>query len=791
MELIASKNLLFKRIFLLILLTLAYTAKSEFKRIKIDTLISFQSQHSVKEQSSLGANIDPPSDHKLHANETDKLLSIGEIKTFTSTVNGIHITTSHAQVAIRIYTPNIIRVQISRQNFINNYAAAVVLQANNSPFTVTENQEKIIIKTDSLQITIRKQHTLISFYTRSNELITTEEGTPGILLSDSKVINHRKLFSDEKFIGSIGNNNAAQRSRSPSASFNDNMPPFYMAMQADKTYGVFFDTINQSFFNLNISSDSTSYYFEHDNAQLTYFFLGAQSYRNLLKDYATLTGKIPMPPIWSLGYQQIVSNCTNDEQIRTVAETLRQKNIPADVIYIDADCADSQKPFTWNTSYANILTITQNLQKIGFRTIFNMNPILKTEQGRSLYDEGVQKNYLLKNKNGSLYTLSHTQATYHLPNFSIPEAQQWWIQKASPFLQTGVDGWVLQMPLCTNSNTVYIANQSKPAVKIQEFYEFLTAQACYEALRKNTQKRPFINSSSTYPGIQRYTSNEEPYSQIRPILTTQASIVAAHALQIFTPYDNKIAFQPWTLSEENQQLIRKDIELRYTLLPYIYNTFYQFSQNGMPICRSLALQFPEDNNTYLPEWQNEYLFGDFILVAHPAINTDSATVYFPEGGWFRLSSDEYYETSTPISVPISANNPPVFVKAGAIVTMQKSIQNTAPYADNVLEVHVWNGTEQSVVTYYEDDGISFDYLKGRFYKRNIRFDTERRLLFFDAPTGMYASKFSSIHIVLHGFKNQVKNIKINGKNQSIKVDARNNTTSITLENSSKAIIVGF
>ncbi|MEI6184848.1 MAG: DUF5110 domain-containing protein, partial [Bacteroidota bacterium] len=97
------------------------------------------------------------------------------------------------------------------------------------------------------------------------------------------------------------------------------------------------------------------------------------------------------------------------------------------------------------------------------------------------------------------------------------------------------------------------------------------------------------------------------------------------------------------------------------------------------------------------------------------------------------------------------DNPPVFVKAGAIIPMQSTIQSTKEKGDGILYLHVWKGTETSKFVYYEDDGETYQYEQGAYYKRTIVYDALSISLLLQKKEGDFSTKFTKLKIVLHGF----------------------------------------
>jgi alpha-glucosidase len=160
------------------------------------------------------------------------------------------------------------------------------------------------------------------------------------------------------------------------------------------------------------------------------------------------------------------------------------------------------------------------------------------------------------------------------------------------------------------------------------------------------------------------------------------------------------------------------------------------------------------------KYQNQFLFGDSILIAPVESTKFYEDVYLPKGEWYRLSTGEKFEGGKAINAPAPLTDLPVFIKAGAIILMQSIIQSTNEKGDGVLELNIWNGKDAYSFVYYEDDGTSYDYQQGAFYKREITFDPAKSVISLSAVEGSFISKYDKVKLVLHGFNETT--IKVNG-----------------------------
>jgi alpha-glucosidase len=246
------------------------------------------------------------------------------------------------------------------------------------------------------------------------------------------------------------------------------------------------------------------------------------------------------------------------------------------------------------------------------------------------------------------------------------------------------------------------------------------------------------------------------------------------SMGVYTPFfrnhsawDTK-SKEPWSFGPNVERMVKEMIEQRYRLLPYIYAAFNESAISGLPVARSLAINYTFDEKVYWWKYQNEYLFGDNLLVAPVSCNQQAASVYLPQGGWYRLSSGEYYKGNSEVVVNAPLNDLPVFVKASGIIPMQSDIQFTAQKPSPTLELHIYNGEKPNSFTYYEDDGQTYQFENGQFYRRMITFDPLNKTIRLAKPEGAFTTKFTTFRLVLHAF-DDVMTVKSNGKDYSVKL----------------------
>jgi alpha-glucosidase len=226
--------------------------------------------------------------------------------------------------------------------------------------------------------------------------------------------------------------------------------------------------------------------------------------------------------------------------------------------------------------------------------------------------------------------------------------------------------------------------------------------------------------------------------------------------------------EPWSFGEEIEEISRQWINKRYRLLPYIYSAFYESTQTGMPVARTLAINYPGDEKIYETAFENEYMFGNELLIAPVASTKSLCTVYLPEGEWYRMSNDQPMKGKAEVIVDCPLDDLPVFVKSGGIVPLQSVIQSTSEKPFPTLEINVYNGKVPNTFTFYEDDGVTYNYESGQYCRRQISFDPLNKIILIGKAEGSLPSKFTAFRLVLHDF-GDLMGVKVNGNDQTLKL----------------------
>jgi len=782
------------------------------------------------------------------------VMQAGKLTSFARNANGVAIVTEHAHVALTVFAPGVIRVRVDKKALGPDFSYAVTGKPGKTDFQLSEQEDKLVLKTAALQVQIQKRPFSVRFETPEGVLINQDEpGLSNAWIGD-EVGSYKTLQEGERFIGLGEKTGNLDRRGSAYTNWNTDAfrytgetdplyasIPFYIGIHHGMSYGIFFDNSYQTDFNFGASNRRFSS-FSAQGGELDYYFIFQPRVADIIRAYTDLTGRMPLPPLWSLGYQQNRWSYYPEGEVMRIANTLREKKIPADGITLDIHYMDGYRVFSWDKqAFPDPKAMTDKLAALGFKTTVIVDPGIKIDPAYATYARGMQQDVFLRYADGAPYAGEVWPGWVYFPDFTRPATRTWWHAEVASYTKQGVAGlwndmneistWGQKMP-----NNILFDYDGHPTTHKQgrNVYALQMARASHEGMKQATGERPFTLSRSGYAGLQRYaaiwtgdnTADEDhmllgvrllnsmglsgmPFTgmDIGGFTGTPTPGLYARWMQIgaFTPYfrnhaaSDSRSSEPWTYGEDVLNISRNYINLRYRLMPYLYSSFYQASNSGLPVMRSLAIDYTHDEQVYSRHYQNQYMFGDAFLVAPFASNKEFGRLYLPQGEWYDLYSDKLEAGKQARALELRLDRLPVYVKAGSIVPMQSLVQSTAQQPEDTLFIHVYHGAHGNTVNYYEDDGKSYAYQNGDYYKRQISFKPERKEIQFDAVEGKHGSKFRKLEIYLHGFQD-INSVALNGKTQPVqprrfgflgKGDKELNLPGLTIANSAEKITLKY
>jgi alpha-glucosidase len=278
---------------------------------------------------------------------------IGKITNIAIDDQTVNITTDNTFARITVYSPTVIRVRIDKKKLGADFSYAVISQPEKTKINITQNTQEIDIVTDSLKAVIKKIPFAITFYNNSGEIINEDETGLTTSWVNESVTTYKKMQDSERFIGLGEKTGSLDRRGSGYTNWNTDAfgyssnqdpiystIPFYIGIHHNINYGIFLDNTYQSDFNFGASNNRFSS-FGARGGEMNYYFIYHKHIADIISSYTALTGRMKMPPLWSLGYQQNRYSYYPETEVFRIAQTLREKKIPADGITLDIHYMDN------------------------------------------------------------------------------------------------------------------------------------------------------------------------------------------------------------------------------------------------------------------------------------------------------------------------------------------------------------------------------------------------------------------------------------------------------------------
>ncbi|MGA3025666.1 MAG: TIM-barrel domain-containing protein [Bryobacteraceae bacterium] len=611
--------------------------------------------------------------------------------------------------------------------------------------------------------------------------------------------------------------------------------PFFLTLDKGVVHGTFFDNNWRASFDVG-RENPKRLSFGADGGELNYYILAGPLPADVLRRYAALTGPMPLPPLWALGYHQCRWSYYPDSRVLEVARGFRERHIPADVIWLDIHHMNGYRVFTWDPRrFPQPQRMIEQLAGINFKVVPIIDPGVKLDPGYAAYDSGLQAGVFAKTPDGKVYSGPVWPGPAVFPDFTDAAARKWWAAQIAGFVSVGLAGiWndmnepsVFGTPTATMPDDVVFQHNGRAVTAAEVhnvFGQQMTLATREGLLQAHPDLRPFVLTRATYAGGQRYAAvwagdNVADWPHLHDGIATLLGMgISGYSFvgndiggfadgpvadaELFTRWMEAGAFfpfmrahtvpeaankEPWAFGPEHEAYNRRAIERRYEFLPYLYNCFYQTSQTGMPTMRALLLQYPDDPKTW--DVADEFLTGGDLLVAPVlAAHARDREVYLPRGAWYDLSTDREQLGGRSIHVHADEDDLPLFAAEGAILFRAPVMQSTAdwPTAELTFDIFAHGATERQ---YYEDDGSSFAYEHGEYFKRtvSVALAADGVHVVLGAAEGSFVPRHRDNAIVLH-FAPAPHMVSLNGSalaGDAVHFDAARSTLTVRVPQSSE------
>ncbi len=738
----------------------------------------------------------------------------------------VTVTSGPALLSVRLLADDLVRIRFTPHGtFAPDRSRAVIRQ--DWPVArpeISDSDDRLTISSHALRVTIRKNPLRLVVEDSTGTLLCADDSLRGMSWAGHEIRVWKQMPPDEHYFGFGEKAGMLDRSGTHMAMWNSDIPaytadtdplyesiPLFMGIRNGRAYGIFLDNSFRSSFDMG-KECRDAYAFGVEDGELNYYVFAGPTPRSILARYGELTGRMPLPPRWALGYQQSRWSYPSETRVREIARGFRERRIPCDVIYLDIDYMDGYRIFTWNTrNFPDPPGMIGDLGKDGFKIAVIVDPGIKFDSTYTAFRTGLAGNHFVRYPDGRLYTGKVWPGVCAFPDFTDSAARGWWGKNFEGLVRAGVRGFwtdmnepsVFDVPTHTmDLDVVHNDDGLKTShAKNHNVYGLEMTRATREGIQRlRPDERVFVLTRASYAGGQRYAAawtgdnvaswehlgmalrmclsfslSGQPFvgSDIGGFIGAPSGELFARWLQlgVFTPLMrghsviNEKNKEPWEYGAEFTDINRATIALRYRFLPYIYTVMREASETGLPPMRMMALAFPDQ--PALSGIDDAFMFGSELLVA-PVLGEGMhrRAVRLPAGTWYNWWSDSAAAGGKEITVDAPLGTLPLFARAGAIVPMQQPVQysDQAPIDPLTIVLFPPDGNSASAASYYEDDGHSMRYREGEYFLRTIE---QRRIgqsltVTLHASQGSYTPPKRSVILEMHAAPVLPSEVRHNG-----------------------------
>jgi alpha-D-xyloside xylohydrolase len=474
-----------------------------------------------------------------------------------------------------------------------------------------------------------------------------------------------------------------------------------------------------------------SYLFQVEDTNMDFFLLTQPTPADMIDVYTNLTGKSPALPEWSYGVWLGRAFYNTADDLLNAVKGMRERNIPLDVVLLDGRAwhvANTRFDFSWDPQrYPDPTNFIRQLDELNVRLCLWEYPYISTLN--PLFGELANRGFLLRTTQGGPYIHNWLPEPYCciLPQLSPsgiidltnPQAYEWYRDQHKPLFEMGVA--VMKTDFGESIPEHVIAYNGDRGKRLHNVYALLYNKCVYEATQLYGKGEALVWGRAGWTGSQRFPMGwgGDPQSDweglaasIRGSLSwgmsgvpfyahdiggwygilkdpelfvrwTQAGVLSSH-----TRFHGIGPREPWIFGPETEQILKKWIDFRYRLIPYLRLCEKEARQKGLPLMRSMVLAFPEDKASWA--FEEQYMLGPSLLVAPILQPGGSVEVYLPDGTWYDLNTGEELAGGRVIlyeGVPL--DKMPMFGRKGGWLNLGPVVQHTGELTDENREQEIW------------------------------------------------------------------------------------------------------
>ena len=477
-----------------------------------------------------------------------------------------------------------------------------------------------------------------------------------------------------------------------------------------------------------------------DGAQDWYFMAYGHDYKAALKSYTRFAGRVPMPPRYAFGYWWSRYWSYSDQDFRNLVRWFHENDIPLDVLVIDMDwhpiseeAGGGWTGWDWNENlFPDYRQFLSFLDSEGINATMNLHPADGVRPFEKKYKEFAQRMGV-----GDGRAVEWLGSDKRMVNALFDTYLH-------PYMQEGVDFWWLdwqqwlydkQMARLSNTwwcNYIFFSDMERQHQKRPMLYHRWgglgnhryqigfsgDSYITWESLRF----LPYFNSTASNV-LYGYWSHDIgghqslKYGTPVPTELYTRSMQMGQYLPILRTHSTKdpaLNKEPWAFDHATLGRLKRVIDGRYALVPYIYAMARQTYETGVSLCRPLYYDYPEEAEAY--KRRSQYMFGDEMMIAPVCdpVNPDdgfaTVEVWLPQGQWLEYETGTMLEGGRSMERRFTIDEYPVYVKAGAILPYYDKLRNLSG-TQQAVTLRIMPGANEGRFEMYEDNGNDCDYAR--------------------------------------------------------------------------------
>ncbi|MCV4235646.1 alpha-xylosidase [Virgibacillus sp. LDC1] len=648
----------------------------------------------------------------------------------TAPIPGRGATINAQLITVQFHSPapGVIGVKLVHYAGVRDRGPAFELYKQEGDHTVIEeNDQEAVLRSGNLSVVIKKGPEWSVHFYRGEERITgsraksmahiVEDGGQTYMREELDLGVGEWVYGlGERFTSFVKNGQVVdiwnQDGGTSSEQAYKNIP-FYLT---NKGYGVF---VNQpDLVSFEVASEKVKkVQFSVPGESLEYFVIDGPDPKGVLDKYTNLTGKPALPPAWTFGLWLSTSFTTQYDEatVNSFVDGMLERDIPLEVFHFDCFWMKGLNwtDFQWDEEvFPDPEGMLKRLKEKGLKICVWINPYIA--QRSRLFEEGREKGYLVKKANGDVWQWNLWQPGMALVDFTNPDACEWYAGYLRELADMGVDSFKTDFGERIPTDVVYF-DGSDPH-KMHNYYTQLYNKVVFDVLVEKfgkNQAAVFARSATVggqqFPvhwGGDCYADYESMAESLRGGLslglggfgfwshdiggfenTAPAHVfkrwLAFGLLSSHSRLHGSSSYRvPWSYDEEAVDVTRFFTKLKSRLMPYLFHTAVQASEQGVPSMRAMFLEFPEDPAVEMLDRQ--YMLGDSLLVAPVFSENGDVKYYLPKGRWTHLLTGETVDGGTWRKETYDFLGLPLFVRSNSFLAM--GANDTRPeydYADGV------------------------------------------------------------------------------------------------------------